>query len=103
MNVSLLHGLDQPQRADHVVVVICERITNRLGNGFQSGEMDDGAASVQRQCLKQRVAVANIAVDRGGRDPGDALDPVQHLVTAIAEIVGLFGVDGTVCFEYWCA
>ena len=46
----------------NVVVEIVDRAIDRLGHGFQAGEMQDGGDGVLREDLVQRRPVADIAL-----------------------------------------
>lgn len=45
-DVGALHGLQQAQAAEDVVVVVVERFSNRFADGFEAGEVDHGVNGV---------------------------------------------------------
>ena len=47
-----VHGLQQAQRADEVVVVVGERHRDGLSHGFEAGKVDD---RVDGMCRKDRI------------------------------------------------
>src|SRR6516164_8084360 len=86
-NLGGLHRLNKPQRSHDVVVIVFERFGYRLGDGFQSREMNDSAALVVDQCRFQEIAITNVAAHHWRRDAGNSLNPLQHLWLAVAEII----------------
>ena len=81
------HRLQQPQGAQHVVVVVGQRLLHRLAHRFEAGKMDHGRGAAAFEGGLQRCAVADVAFNHPQRAPGDALHPQQRFGLAVAEVV----------------
>jgi len=85
-----LHGLQQADGADDVVVVIAQRLLHRFAHRLEPGKVHHGGGLGGLQRGLQRGAVADVALDHPQRAARDALDPAQRFALRVAEVV----VDG---------
>jgi len=82
-----LHGLQQAQAANDVVVVVGERLGHRLAHGLEAGKVDHRIEALRGKEVVQQGAVTDVALTPGYGTAGDGLYALYCLVRAIAEIV----------------
>jgi len=82
-----VHGLQQLERAQHIVVVILERLGHRFAHRLESGKVDHRMRLAALQRRLQRRLIANVAFDEPNFFSGDAFNSCQRFRLAVAEIV----------------
>ena len=87
MHLGAPHGFEQPQRADHVVVVVAQRLLHRLAHRLQASKVHHCAGATVGQCVVQRGSVADVALVQLHALAGQCLHPRQHLARTVAEVV----------------
>ena len=81
------HLLHQPQRADHVVVVVRKRLLEGFGDRFGGGKVAHRADLVAAKGPFKRCAIAHIALDQGDIAVGGAPQRGDRRRRAVGEVV----------------
>ncbi len=87
LDVGPRHRVDQRQRAGHVVVVVHQRLCDRLADRLQAREVDHRDDRVRREDTFERGRVAHVGLDEDRRGPRDALDAPDRFALAVDEVV----------------
>ena len=75
----LSHNLYQCERVSHVVLVVLQRLCNRLANGLQSSKMNHSVYLVFVKNLVHGTLVTNICLIERDRSSGNLFHLVHHL------------------------
>ena len=81
------HGLKQLDTAMNIIVVIHQRLFDRLTYGLEAGKVDNGTDRVVGKHFVERTGIANVAFDKVRPLPRKTLDAFKHADFAIAEVV----------------
>ena len=88
------HRLAQPQRAQHVVVVIAHWLGDRFAHRLEAGEMDHRFDGKFPEGCGQRPGIANIALDETRTHAGDGLDALEHADGTVRQVVENHQIGG---------
>ena len=88
-----LHRLEQDERADEVVLVVAEGDGDRLADGLETGEVDDGVELRPGEDLIDRCLVDEVRLDERGGLAGELRDAAKRLRLAVDEVVDYGDVE----------
>ncbi len=83
----LLHDLAEYQCAMDVVVVVAQRLLDRLADGLEAGKVDDGRDVVAAKDLLHVLRRADVAFDKRDALADDLFDPSKALFRGVGKVV----------------
>ena len=81
------HRFQQAQRADDVVVVVAQRLFQRLAHHLERGKVHHGDCATVGQRVVERFGIADIAPVGAQALAGQRLNAAQHVGRAVAEVI----------------
>ena len=81
------HGLQQAEKAAHVVAEIFQRFSHTFADRLEASEVNGRGAVVGTQNLLNQVRVQRIAALADNLASGELLESLQHRRVAVREIV----------------
>lgn len=82
-----VHGLQQADRALHVIGVVVDRLLDGLANSLEASKVHDGIDSMVTHRADHAVCVADVCLYKGNTMAENTLQAIQYGHLAVGEVV----------------